>query len=41
MKKGFIYIIKNRINNKLYIGQTTQSVENRFKMFKIKLYTSN
>lgn len=31
MKKGFIYIIKNRINNKLYIGQTTQSVESRFK----------
>lgn len=40
MKKGFIYVIKNRINNKLYIGQTTQSVENRFKQH-LKCLKSN
>lgn len=28
---GFIYCIRNRVNNKLYIGQTTQSVNSRFK----------
>ena len=28
---GFIYIIKNSINKKVYIGQTCQSVEARFK----------
>jgi len=41
MKKfGFIYIIKNSINNKVYIGQTTQSVEVRFKQH-IKCLKSN
>lgn len=29
--KGFIYIIKNSINNKVYIGQTKVSVETRWK----------
>lgn len=29
--KGFIYIIKNTINNKVYIGQTKVSVEIRWK----------
>lgn len=28
---GCIYIIKNKINNKVYIGQTMQSVEERYK----------
>ena len=28
---GYIYIIKNYKNNKVYIGQTTQDVEKRFK----------
>lgn len=28
---GFIYIIKNKINNKAYIGQTIHSIEIRFK----------
>ena len=27
---GYIYIIKNYKNNKVYIGQTTQDVEKRF-----------
>ena len=27
---GFIYIIKNKINNKVYIGQTTNTVQYRF-----------
>ena len=31
MKIGYIYIIKNNINNKVYIGQTRMSVEARFK----------
>ena len=32
MKKyGSIYIIKNSINDKVYIGQTTNSIEERFK----------
>lgn len=31
MRKGSIYIIKNKCNDKVYIGQTMQSVENRFK----------
>ena len=29
--KGFIYIIKNFINNKVYIGQTRTSIEQRWK----------
>lgn len=29
-KKGKIYIIKNLINNKVYIGQTTQKLSKRF-----------
>ena len=28
---GSIYIIKNKINDKVYIGQTTQAVDERFK----------
>lgn len=31
MRTGYIYIIKNTCNNKVYIGQTTLSVEERFK----------
>ena len=27
---GFIYIIKNKINDKVYIGQTTNTVQYRF-----------
>ncbi len=30
MKTGIIYIIKNDINSKVYIGQTTTSLETRF-----------
>lgn len=32
--KGKIYIIKNTINNKVYIGQTIQSIERRFNKHK-------
>lgn len=31
---GFIYIIKNTVNDKVYVGQTVNSVENRFKQHK-------
>lgn len=31
MKKGFIYIIRNTINNKVYIGQTKVDVQTRWK----------
>ena len=40
MKNGFIYIIKNRINDKVYIGQTTQTVEVRFQQH-LKCLKSN
>lgn len=30
MRKGYIYIIKNYCNEKVYIGQTTQSIQERF-----------
>ena len=30
MKTGQIYIIKNKINNKVYIGQTTTNYKTRF-----------
>ena len=40
MNKGFIYIIKNTINDKVYVGQTTQSVEVRFKQH-LKCLKSN
>ena len=30
MKTGIIYIIKNNINNKVYIGQTTTTLQTRF-----------
>lgn len=30
-RTGSIYIIKNKCNDKVYIGQTTQSIEERFK----------
>lgn len=39
-KEGFIYIIKNSINNKVYIGQTTQGVNVRFKQH-LKCLKSN
>ena len=28
---GYIYKIKNKIDNKIYIGQTTQDLESRWK----------
>lgn len=31
LKIGYIYIIKNKKNSKVYIGQTTKTVENRWK----------
>lgn len=31
MKKGTIYIIKNKVNKKVYIGQTTININERFK----------
>lgn len=37
---GSIYIIRNSINSKVYIGQTIQSVENRFKQH-IRLQKTN
>lgn len=40
MKTGHIYVIKNSINSKLYIGQTTQDVEIRFKQH-LKCLKSN
>lgn len=32
--KGYIYIIKNDINNKVYIGKTIQSINQRFNQHK-------
>ena len=32
MRTGSIYIIKNNINEKVYIGQTTMTVHERFMM---------
>ena len=40
MENGFIYIIKNCINDKVYIGQTTQDYKDRFKQH-CKLLKSN
>lgn len=37
-RKGLIYIIRNNINNKVYIGQTTRTMETRFKQH---IYDSN
>lgn len=37
---GEIYILKNKINNKVYIGQTTQGSKVRFKQH-LKLLKSN
>jgi len=31
MRKGLVYIIKNKCNEKVYIGQTVQSVQERFR----------
>ena len=31
---GFIYKITNKLNNKIYIGQTTKTVEKRFQQHK-------
>lgn len=36
-----IYLIRNNINNKIYIGQTTSSVETRFKQHKKQLRDGN
>jgi group I intron endonuclease len=33
---GFIYIIKNIINNKLYVGQTTRTIQIRWKEHRVK-----
>ena len=32
--KGYIYIIKNTINNKVYVGQTSRTIEDRWKQHK-------
>lgn len=40
MINGSIYIIKNRCNDKVYVGQTIQKVEDRFKQH-LKLLKSN
>lgn len=40
MLNGSIYVIKNKCNNKVYIGQTTQRVEERFKQH-LKLLKTN
>ena len=42
-RKGFVYIIRNTVNDKVYIGQTTQSIEERFKQHlrKNKLLTKD
>src|SRR5699024_11954771 len=37
---GSIYLIKNEVNNKMYIGQTIQPVEKRFKQH-LKLLKTN
>lgn len=29
MEKGYIYKVINKINNKIYIGQTTRTLEER------------
>lgn len=34
MNKGYIYLITNDINDKVYVGQTSRSVEERFKEHK-------
>ena len=34
MVYGRVYIIKNKVNNKVYVGQTTQTVEERWKYHK-------
>lgn len=38
MRNGRIYIIKNKCNNKVYVGQTTLSIEDRFKQHKKPTY---
>ena len=38
---GFIYKIKNKINSKIYIGLTTNSVVNRFKQHLYESFNSN
>ena len=40
MINGTIYVIKNKCNNNVYVGQTIQSVEERFKQH-LKLLKSN
>ncbi len=32
MFNGWIYVIKNKINNKIYIGQTTKILKERFRI---------
>ena len=31
---GYIYMIKNTINDKIYIGQTQKSLDERFEWYK-------
>lgn len=31
MKMGFIYVIRNNVNNRVYVGQTINTIEERFK----------
>lgn len=38
---AYIYIIKNKINNKVYIGQTTRSLEWRFSHHKAQINCKN
>lgn len=39
--KGIIYIIKNKINGKVYIGQTTYSLSQRISAHKTKAFRQN
>ena len=42
IKNGSVYIIKNTVNNKIYVGQTRQTFKNRFKVHKSqKSYLGN
>lgn len=41
MKTGLIYIIKNTVNNKVYVGQTTTNLNTRFSQHTKKSTVSN
>ena len=41
MKMGFIYVIRNDVNNKLYIGQTTYNLDRRWQQHLSKSKTNN